>query len=325
VRGTFSPAYFEKARREGIAWCTPDVWEPFLRRVASTPDGFRSAQARPEYCVGDPNYVQFEFNALHRYPVIDLGRGRYVAPDTRLIMRRVSWGLFYDLFERDRTGFSDRFGAVFDRLVGDLLYSVCPPESLWSDAEWAAKPDRKDQRRLRKRGDWVYLGMERTVLFECKSLRPSLNLLQFGAQVDVDDLRRRVVSALEQVIAQSRDIQDGVWAAEGLPPAPTVCVLLSYGRFEAMNLPFFRDRVERMLKERGPEVPPFVVLSLEEFDTIIRLAELGKPIDRTLGTLATTRGTANLLQQFAPALAGTYVTSTYAHQRHVDFEEEFVP
>ena len=39
-------------------------------------------------------------------------------------------GLFYDLFERDGIVFAERFGHVFDQVVGKLLASVCPAESL---------------------------------------------------------------------------------------------------------------------------------------------------------------------------------------------------
>jgi hypothetical protein len=66
----------------------------------------------------------------------------------------------------------------------------------------------------------------------------------------------------------------------------------------------------------GHTVPPFVVLSLEEFDTAIRLAELGEPLDKVLCLAAQDPGSAEVLRQFAPKLAGKIVASTFAHARN---------
>src|SRR5262249_55608736 len=162
-------------------------------------------------------------------------------------LKRTTWGLFFDLFERDRTLFSYRFGDLFDRLVGDLLLSVAPRQLLWSDAEMRPARGRSTSKQEPKRGDWAYKGAEHTVLFECKTLRPSLKLLHYGSQESVEELSGRIISALEQVVTQAHAMQEGAWATEGLTPSPTVCVLVSYGRFYAVNLPFFRNRVRAAL------------------------------------------------------------------------------
>ena len=93
---------------------------------------------------------------------MDVGEKRFVGVDPDLVLKRVTWGLYFDLFERDRTHFSQRFGDVFDRLVGDLLQSVVPKDSLWSDAEMKAAgetPGSKaatEARRLGVQGGGVY-------------------------------------------------------------------------------------------------------------------------------------------------------------------------
>src|SRR5205823_393842 len=106
---------------------------------------------------------------------------------------------------------------------------------------------------------------------------------------------------------------------------PTVCVLISYGRFYAVNLPFFRDRVRKALTAKGYDVPPFVVLSLKEFDAAIRLVELGEPLDKVLLQAADGLGSAQVMQQFAPKFEGKIVASTFAHSRNQDFEAKFLP
>ena len=321
VRGTFTPMYFAEAFHQGISWCTPQAWEPFLRRVSCTRDDFRACHIRPEYRVEDPLFLPYEFNPLLRYPILDVGGQRFIAVDPDLVAKRVTWGLYFDLFERYRTDFSRRFGDVLDRLIGDLLQSVVPKDSLWSDAE--KKETRGKHKQKRKRGDWAFKGADYTVRFEGKALRPSLKLRHYGSQEYVDELRERVVSGLEQVIDQAQSMQQGAWVDEGLAPSPVLCVLITYERFYSVNMTPFRKRVQDALSTKGYTVPPFVVLSLEEFDTVIRLAELAEPLDKVLFQAAHNLGSGDVLRPFAPKLEDKIITSTFAHIRNQDFESKF--
>ena len=325
VRGTLDSKYLQKAHREGIAWCTPEVWLPFLRRVVCTRDEFRNSRSRKGYQVEDPGYLQFEFNSLQRYPIIDIGYDRHIAVDPDLILKRVTRGLFFDMFERHGTHFSQRFGDIFSRLVGELLQSLHPSESLWFDAEDKASVEGKTRSNMRKRGDWAFKGAKYTILFECKSLQPSLELRHFGSQPTIDRLRERIVSGLEQVIRQGQAIQQGNWVDEGLPPAPVVCVLVSYGRFYAVKLPWFRDRIRKALEAKGLGGYPFAVLSIDEFDTVIRLAELGVSMDEFFFRASQEHGAAGVIRSLAAILVGKIVASSYAHSRHQDFEARFIP
>jgi hypothetical protein len=317
---TLTHMHLVEAFHAGLAWMGPEIWEPFLARLSCTRDAFRQLCLHPEYMVNDRRYVCFEFNPLLRYPLIEIRPGHYWAVDPRLLVSRATWGLFYDLFERERTGFSTRFGDVLARLVGDMLASVCPAQSLWSDADWVRGPGATRTNRTPKRGDWAFKGKTRTALIECKSLRPSLPLVQYGAAGDVESLASRVAKGLEQVMEQSRAMQEGRWAADGLPPAPTVCVLLTYGTFNTVNLPFFRREVREKLAEAGHVVQPFVTLSLEEFDTVIRLVEQGEALDEVLVELAEEEDSAEVLQRFAPKLTQGIISS-FAQQRGQAFLE----
>jgi hypothetical protein len=297
---------------------TPETWRPFLARVACTRDEFRAVCERPEYAVNDPRYVCFEFNPLVRYPVLDVGAGRFLAVDPRLVVARVTGGLFYDLFERDRTTFSTRFGDVFGRLAGDMLGSVCPSHTLWSGEGWERQAGPAARRQKGKRADWAYRGAARTVLFECKSLRPSLPRTQYGAVTEVQTLVEWVASALEQTMAHADAIRAGAWASAGLPPAEVVCVLLTYGRLNTANLPFFRRQVCEKLADRGVLLRPFVVLSLDEFDMAIRLADQGELVDAVMAELAAIEGSAEVMQRYSTRLADD-VVSRFARTRGESF------
>src|SRR5690606_3531795 len=142
-----------------------------LAKVARDRDTFRAVCNRDLYRVKDALYAQLEFNPLHRYPIIDVGGGRFIAVNPALVVERTTLGLFYDLFERDGPAFTEKFGYAFDQHVGHLLGSVCAAETLWSAAVWESRLARKKPKNTGKFGDWVFLGGNRNVLIECKSLR----------------------------------------------------------------------------------------------------------------------------------------------------------
>ena len=313
-----------KPFRQGFAFSVPEVWTKFLSRASCNRDAFRAACQNDLYRVKDALYTQFEFNPLHRYPIIDVGGGRFVAVDPDLIVERTTFGLFYDLFERDRTVFAERFGYVFDQLVGKLLGSVCPPQALWSAAAWESALGGKKPKNISKIGDWVYIGQSRNVLVECKSLRPSLELVTYGSDESVKATVGRIASALEQLIRHDMAIQQGQWQAQGLPPKPAVCVVVTYGRIQTINGPFVRRRIRQQLTNKGLDVLPFVVLSLEELDMAIRLVELGHPFDDVISALASNEDSFEPLAQFADDLKSRAVSS-YAYDKGMAFMEGITP
>ena len=322
--GTFDHMYLVEAFRQGITVSVPEVWSTFLTRAACDRDAFRAACQNDLYRVKDALFTQFEFNPLHRYPIIDVGGGRFVAVDPDLIVERTTFGLFYDLFERDRTAFAERFGYVFDQLVGKLLASVCLRQSLWSAAAWESALGGKKPKNVGKIGDWVYAGNSSNVLIECKSLRPSLELVTYGSDRSVQDTRGRIASALEQLIGHDRAIQQGQWQAQGIPPKPAVCVVVTYGRIQTINGPFVRKRVRQQLADKGLDALPFVILSLEELDMVIRLVELGHPLDDVISSLAGNEDSFEPLAQFAEELKSRAVSS-FAYDKGKAFMDGIAP
>lgn len=305
--GTFRRMYLVEAYRQGISVCIPEVWERFLSRVACDRDTFRQMAGRDEYKVSDPHFLQFEFNPLRRFPVIEVINDHFLAVDPQLIVERTTFGLFYDLFERHGTTFSERFGHAFDRFVGQLLASACPPKSLWSATEWEST--RKSNEPHSKIGDWAYRGHGHTILFECKSLRPSLELTTYGSDDSVRKTTARIVSALSQLIGHAQAIQDGKWESEGLNPGPVVCVVVTYGRIHTVNNPFVRKRILERLAEKSLEPPPFVVLSMEELDGIVRLVELGHALDDVVLAFANQENSFNTTRLYDERLAECAVSS----------------
>ena len=320
-RGTFDHMYLAKAHIQGVRVSRPEIWSNFLSRVACDRDGFRRVCENPLYRVRDARYTQFEFNPLTRFPLIEVEPGRYVAADPHLLTERVTLGLFYDLFERDGVAFSNRFGAAFDRLVGNLLGSVCPAESLW----WEADPTRPKLKNAGKVADWAYRGAGRTVLFECKSLRPSLELVTYGSDEAVAATAERIAAAVAQLTAHAGTIRQGRWAAHGLPPADVVGVVITYGRVHTVNGPFMRRRVRGALARDGVEPLPYVVLSVCDLDHAVRLVELGHRLDEVAATLAAAENSFDPLGQYASAFEGQRAASGFSAERGCRFMDDVVP
>ena len=314
--GTFNHLYLAQANIQGLDFSRWELWEPFLRRVARDRDGFRHFyRSDPRYQARDGKYAQFEFNPLLRFPVIDLGKGNHLAVDPHLLTERTTFGVFYDLEERGGKEYCDKFGYVFDRFVGNLLKSVCLPGSLW----WESDPSREKTKNAVKVADWAYRGKDRTVLFECKSLRPSLNLTTYGSEDDVQAVRKRIVSALAQLIEHANSIQAGKWVEENLKPTPVVGAVVTYGRIRTANSPFMRNRIAEDLKVKSLTPIPYVVLSLEELDHAIRLVELNHPLDEVILTLATGDGSFDPLQRFTTTFEGQYSISTFSYNLSQQF------
>jgi hypothetical protein len=310
-QGTFNHLHLVEANFQGLRFCRPELWERFIPLIACDRTKFRQICDDSQYKVRDARYTQFEFNPLIRYPILDVGGSRYIAVDPNLVIERTTLGLFYDLFERDGLEFSSRFGYVFDRFVGNLLGSVCPSESLW----WEADGSRQKPKNVGKVSDWVYLGKSTTVLFECKSLRPSLELVTYGSDESVQTTRRRIVSALEQLIGHANSIQNGKWVAHGLKPKPAVGVVVTYGRIQTVNGPFMRQRIAQDITDKGLAPIPHVVLSLEDLDHVIRLVELGHALDEVIVKLASAENSFNPLQQYADLFKGQRANSDFSFNR----------
>lgn len=306
--GTFTPMMLAEAFRQGIEFCVPEVWTPYLDRVSCTRDEFRKESADPIFTVQSPTFEQFGFNPLRRFPIINLGESRYLAVDPELVVERVTLGLFYDLFERDRTKFSERFGYAFEQFIGQLLGSVLPTDRLWSAAEWE-KTSGQPKRQSLKLGDWAYIGDSCTVLIECKSLRPSLELTTYGSDRSLVDMNKRVVEALEQLIGHTQGIKEGKWEHSGLSVAPTVGVIVTYGKFFTVNGPFARKRIKEAISLRGMTPIPFVVLSLDELDTALRLVENGHPFDTLIESLASDEHSFDPLRKYHEELQEHAVSS----------------
>lgn len=217
-------------------------------------------------------YELYRLNLLRKFPLIDTGRGRFVAPDPELIQARTTLGVYYDLLRSGGKTFADSFGDRFSNLAGDLLRSACGTGRIWSASPLrprlkAAPPS--------KNADHIIFDGPAHVLVECKALRPNAQLLMLGDPREADAIAERLAGAVDQVARHSGAIREGRWASEGLPAKPGVGIIVTYGRVPIVDGSLFRDNLRARLAALGSPPLEFLVLSLSELDSFLRLVELG--------------------------------------------------
>jgi hypothetical protein len=88
-----------------------------------------------------------------------------------------------------------------------------------------------------------------------------------------------------------------------------VCVVVTYGRINTINSCFVRKRILQQLADKQITPLPFVVLSLEELDTTIRLVELGHPLDDVAFAFANDDNSFNVTRRYDDALKDCAVSS----------------
>lgn len=322
--GTFQPALLARAFEQGIPVCVPEVWTPFLERVACDLKRFREIAVRPPFVGDRPHSVQFELNPLRRFPILNVGDEKYIAVDPDLVIDRVTFGLFHDLFDVGGVQFSERFGYVFDAFVGQLLATVSEHERCWAEVDSQQEVSGR-WRPPSQNADRAYRGQDCTVLIECKSLRPSLNLTAGGDIDAVQDVGRRVASAVKQLSRHGESIGKGDWTALGLPPDRCVGVVVTLGTIYTANGPFFRQRVRQILAEDGIEPMPYVVLSLEEYDAALSLVTEARPVDRIMAQLTADENSFHPLTRFYETELRINAISPYCKSLGRQFLREIIP
>jgi hypothetical protein len=283
-----------EAFHQGFQFCVPEKWEPFLKRTSITRDDFRRRCKDVRETIGTP-YAQFEFNPLTKFPIIEGSGRRFVVTDPDLLIDRTTTGVYFDLLDQFGEDFTRDFGCVFESLVGEMLRSVFQKGAVWSESDWKDRYG-DGHERMGKRADWALFEADRHILFECKGLRMPVPLTTYGDDNAVDALRGKIAKAARQLAVHASNILNGKWISEGFATKPSVGVIVTFGHVEAANLPFFRRPIAETLHGEGVLPIPYVVLSIEELDTLMSLVEEGQRIDEIMTLITSTDGSCDVLR-----------------------------
>jgi len=104
---------------------TEDKVKHFLQEIVLDYQNFREKALEEEKKVPS-GFVKYAFNPLCECPIIKTdqkrnGKRQYVIPIPPLLLRKITDGVYYDLFAKYKDRFSQFFGLVFEEYVGSLL------------------------------------------------------------------------------------------------------------------------------------------------------------------------------------------------------------
>ena len=311
--GIFSTCYLAEAYCQGFCFCVPEVWTPFLARTSCTPEEFRVLSQNPSLQVTNADsikksgvkvdatlYTPYEFNVLHIRPIIQSRPDSFVCVDPHILLERVTLGVFYDVFDVHGFKFTSALGDAFSDMIGRLLLSTLQCNAIWRD-----DPVRKielEKTYKGKLGDWCVTCPSVNVLLECKSMRSSMNLKVYGTKVDVEEVYRRIAEALEQVSDQASEITANEHNCFGIPRRPCIGVIVTFGKVYAATSPFGKDQIIGKVRMKGKDPIPYVVLSAEEFDSVISLVEAGSEFGDIVSKMCETHDSFGPLQPLRQAL-----------------------
>jgi hypothetical protein len=157
-----------------------------------------------------PHLLRYDYNPLHKTPLVRLQSGLVIAPQPRLILRRMSpAGLYYTGRERIGTTFSDDLGKVVEQYVGMNLR--CVPET---KVQGEVVYDRDSKRSV----DWFWELPGLLVLLEVKGMRATI-AARIGAPNFAIGLADRLSVAVKQLNRTAGLIDTGHVAFRHLPRA----------------------------------------------------------------------------------------------------------
>lgn len=209
--------------------------------------------------------LRWDYNPLAKHPLVVLPDGQVIAPQPRLVLRRMTpGGLYYSGIERLGDWFPSDLGKVVEQYVGMNLRLV---EGTWVEGEITY--DRDSKRSV----DWLWHNDDLLVLVEVKALRAALGA-RIGAGSFATSLAHRLSAAVKQLNRTSGLIDDGHARFAHLPAdVPRVGLVITAEPIYAGNSPQVRPYLV-------DAAMPTLVVSLRDLE---RLA--AQPADAAFGAL----------------------------------------
>ncbi|MEQ9094799.1 MAG: hypothetical protein RIE32_00895 [Phycisphaerales bacterium] len=258
-------------------------WRTVTQRLACTPEDFRAKAEAEINELGDDRYWLYAFNPLKDRPFIQVGDREWIAPVPDYVAARITRSMWHDANAARGKAFRSAFGFRFQNLVGRIATASIGRKRVIQEHDL---PDKIGQKIGTKSADVIVTGPGCHALIECKALQASKRLLSLGRKKDVDYIAERLAGAMEQVCQHAASIGRGEWAAYGIPAKPCVGIVVSFGQVLGVQGTLLRDRVAKRLAEKKCTPIPYLLLSVNEFDTLLRLAERRFDLAKVVRTLS---------------------------------------
>lgn len=209
--------------------------------------------------------LRWDYNPLIKHPLALLPDGQVVAPQPRLVLRRMTpGGLYYSGIHRLGDWFPSDLGKLVEQYVGLNLRLL-----EGSGVEGEIVYDRGSKRSV----DWIWHNDDLLVLVEVKALRAALGA-RFGAGSFATDLASRLSTAVKQLNRTSGLIDDGHAGFKHLPAAlPRVGLIVTAE-------PIYAGNSSQLRPYLAEAAMPTLVVSLRDLERLV-----AQPAEATFAAL----------------------------------------
>ena len=148
----------------------------------------------------EPSLGRFTFNPLLSHPVIKLPDGMMCVPVPRLLIYRITQGIYYDLLDAHSQPqgniFSTWFGYAFQEYIGIILKDAFGEDKVYSEVAEV---------------DWLVILEDSALVIECRSGRMPKKIRSNTDRDDVMEMiRRNIVDPAKKLPEKIEKIKNGI-------------------------------------------------------------------------------------------------------------------
>jgi len=234
--------------------------------------------AAERQCV-PPELEYYAFNPLDEFPLVRVGKNRYVLPSKLCFIKALTSGLFWKIRNRLDDDYepgenpADRdLGIMLETYVRDVAQHYLDREDFVPEIQFGG----------RKWADAAILHDTEGLIVECKAHGFSLEALGTGdIEFLLKDLGHNIIPALEQAARNIRHISEAARVEPRLGEIDSwLPLVVLYEASLPLNSPYTREVVrENLLPDDWAIVQDYQVLTVKEWESLMGSAEVVHPAD----------------------------------------------
>ena len=245
-------------------YVSPEKVDAFLAIAGADFQTLRGLRLKEEKIA--PGLGRFAFNPLLSRPVVQLPNGLLCVPVPRLLIYRITQGIYYDLLDAHRQPqgniFSDWFGYAFQQYIGMLLKEAFGNDKVYPEVAGV---------------DWFVILGDAALVLECRSGRIPKKIRSRTDRTEVMEMvRRNIVDPAEKLPGKIREIDTGV---PGIPIDKVKTYLPAIITYQewyptALTLDLAREELNRM----NAEDFHFDLMSADDIEWLLAWAQYEDPV-----------------------------------------------
>lgn len=212
----------------------------------------------------------YTWNPLAEKPLISFDKEfpeRLICPISHYLLQRTVRGIFYDIVKAP--GFSDAFGASFQKYVGEVLKETCKSGDFVIHHETQYLDGKKKKHGV----DWILSDQNANIFIECKTKRMTIDAKFI---VTKEALNKDLQTLANTIVQNYKNINDALsgktaWQPNQSVIYPLILTLEDWFIFAPMIIDKINKLVIEGLQENNipPNVlqsMPYTIASIEEFE-----------------------------------------------------------